>query len=511
MKNQTRLILILGDQLDLQGAALRDFDFQVDEVIMIESANEAQYVWSHKAKIALFLSAMRHFAQELKNLQYPLTYIRESTLPIIEVLKEELLKKKITSLVCVEPGEWRLKQAIESLAKELNLDLDMREDDHFYCTHQEFVDWVSNKKELRLEYFYRLMRKTHGILVDADGSPEGGQWNFDHDNRQPYSKKGPGMIDSPAAFESDQITQEVLGYVSATYKDHPGSLDAFNWPVTRKQALVGLNYFVEYRLRNFGIFQDAMWTNTPFGWHSILSSSLNLKLLNPREVIQAVLVAWKKYSLDLSDVEGFVRQILGWREFVRGMYYLDMPKMAQDNFYSHDRELPKWYWNGQTHMACMKDAIGQTLKYGYAHHIQRLMVTGNFALLAEILPSEVCDWYLAIYVDAIEWVELPNTAGMALFANGGRFTSKPYIASGAYIKRMSNYCGSCKYKPDVRFGELACPITTLYWNFLIKHRTQFEASPRTRLMTANLNRISAEDQKGIQLHAQVLLNHLDAL
>ncbi len=511
MKNQARLILILGDQLDLQGAALRDFDFQVDKVIMIESANEAQYVWSHKAKITLFLSAMRHFAQELKNLQYPLTYIRESTLPMIEVLKEELLKEKITSLVCVEPGEWRLKQAIESLAKELNLDLDMREDDHFYCTRQEFVDWVSNKKELRLEYFYRLMRKTHGILVDADGNPEGGQWNFDQDNRKPYPKKGPGMIDSPAAFESDRITQEVLGYVSETYKDHPGSLDAFNWPVTREQALVGLNYFVEYRLRNFGIFQDAMWTDTPFGWHSILSSSLNLKLLNPREVIQAVLLAWKKYSLDLSDVEGFVRQILGWREFVRGMYYLDMPKMAQDNFYSHDRALPKWYWNGQTHMACMKDAIGQTLKYGYAHHIQRLMVTGNFALLAEILPSEVCDWYLAIYVDAIEWVELPNTAGMALFANGGRFTSKPYIASGAYIKRMSNYCGSCKYKPDVRFGETACPITTLYWNFLIKHRTQFEASPRTRLMTANLNRISTEDQKEIQLHAQVLLNHLDAL
>jgi len=511
MKNQTRLILILGDQLDLQSAALRDFDLQVDEVIMIESANEAQYVWSHKAKIALFLSAMRHFAQELKNLQYPVTYIRESALPIIEVLKEELLKKKITSLVCVEPGEWRLKQAIESLAQEFNLDLDMREDDHFYCTHQEFVDWVSNKKELRLEYFYRLMRKTHGVLVDADGNPEGGQWNFDQDNRKPYPKKGPGMIDSPAAFESDQITQEVLEYVGETYKDHPGSLEAFNWPVTREQALVGLNYFVEYRLRNFGIFQDAMWTDTPFGWHSILSSSLNLKLLNPREVIQAVLLAWKKYSLDLSDVEGFVRQILGWREFVRGMYYLDMPKMAQDNFYSHDRALPKWYWNGQTHMACMKDAIGQTLKYGYAHHIQRLMVTGNFALLAEILPSEVCDWYLAIYVDAIEWVELPNTAGMALFANGGRFTSKPYIASGAYIKRMSNYCGSCKYKPDVRFGETACPITTLYWNFLIKHRAQFESSPRTRLMTANLNRISAEDQKEIQLHAQVLLNHLDVL
>jgi deoxyribodipyrimidine photolyase-related protein len=234
-------------------------------------------------------------------------------------------------------------------------------------------------------------------------------------------------------------------------------------------------------------------------------------LLNPREVVQAVLAAWKKYALDLATVEGFIRQILGWREFVRGMYYLDMPQMAQDNHYSHMNSLPAWYWSGQTQMACMKDAIDQTLKYGYAHHIQRLMVTGNFALLAEVLPAAVSDWYLAIYVDAIEWVELPNTVGMALFANGGRFTSKPYIASGAYIKRMSNYCKDCQYKPDVRFGEDACPVTTLYWNFLIKHRDQFESSPRTRLMTANLKRISEEDQKEITRHAKHLLANLDAL
>jgi len=508
---QKRLILILGDQLDLQGSALKDFRRDTDELIMIESSNEAQYVWSHKAKVALFLSAMRHFASELEEQQYPLTYIKESTLSIVEVLREQLQKKDIQRLVCTEPGEWRLKIAIEQLAQDLNIEFDMREDNHFYCSHQEFLVWATGKKELRLEYFYRLMRKTHHILVDKNGDPEGGQWNFDQDNRKPYPKKGPGIIDAPSSFVPDDITKEVMTYVVKTYSDHPGSLENFNWPVTRKQALEALDYFVEYRLRNFGIFQDAMWTDTPFGWHSILSSSLNLKLLNPREVVNAVLVAWKKYSLDLSDVEGFIRQILGWREFVRGMYYLDMPQMAQDNFYGHDRKLPAWYWTGQTQMACMQDAIGQTLQYGYAHHIQRLMVTGNFALLAEILPSEVCDWYLAIYVDAIEWVELPNTAGMALFANGGRFTSKPYIASGAYIKRMSNYCGSCQYKPDVRFGESACPITTLYWNFLIKHRDQFEASPRTKLMTANLKRISDEDQKEITLHAQQILNNLDAL
>uniref|UniRef100_UPI0040486E06 cryptochrome/photolyase family protein n=1 Tax=Polynucleobacter sp. TaxID=2029855 RepID=UPI0040486E06 len=511
MKDQKRLILILGDQLDLHGAALRDFDPKSDEVIMIESSNEAKYVWSHKAKIALFLSAMRHFAQSLETLQYPLTYIKACPLPIVEALRAQLLNKKISHLVCVEPGEWRLKQAIEALAQDLSLQLEMREDDHFFCTHQEFLDWTANKKELRLEYFYRLMRKKHGILIAEDGNPEGGQWNFDQDNRKAYPKSGPGMIDEPVAFSPDTITQEVLSYVDTTYKDHPGSLEQFFWPVTREQALEALHYFAEYRLRNFGVFQDAMWTDTPFGWHALLSSSLNLKLLNPREVIDVVIEAWKKSSLDLSTVEGFIRQILGWREFVRGMYYLDMPKMAQDNFYEHKRTLPEWYWTGQTNMACMKDAIGQTLQFGYAHHIQRLMVTGNFALLAEILPSAVCDWYLAIYVDAIEWVELPNTAGMALFANGGRFTSKPYIASGAYIKRMSNYCTGCQYKPEVRFGETACPVTTLYWNFLINYRAQFEANPRTKLMTANLKKISDTDQAQIQGHAQHLLENLNQL
>ena len=506
-----KLILILGDQLDLKGAALKSFDLKNDEVIMIESMHEAQYVWTHKAKIALFLSAMRHFANQLRELHYPLTYIQNSSLSIVEALKEKIVKGNFTHLICVEPGEWRLKQQIEDLAKDVSIRLEVREDDHFYCSHQEFVKWASTKKELRLEYFYRLMRKNHHILLDSEGNPEGGQWNFDQDNRKPYPKKGPGIFDKPIIFEPDVITQEVITLVKETYANHPGSLEAFQWPVTRTEALEALEYFVEYRLRNFGVYQDAMWTDTPFGWHSILSSSLNLKLLNPREVIDAAVNAWKKYDLDLSTIEGFIRQILGWREFVRGMYYLDMPQMAKDNYYDHQRSLPQWYWSGQTNMACMKDTIGQTLKYGYAHHIQRLMVTGNFALLAEILPSAVCDWYLAIYVDAIEWVELPNTAGMALFANGGRFTSKPYIASGAYIKRMSNYCSSCNYKPDVRFGETACPVTTLYWNFLIKHRTQFESSPRTRLMTANLNRICPEDQKSIQEHAQSVLNHLDDL
>lgn len=506
-----RLILILGDQLNADSAALNDIKPRSDEILMVESVSEAQYVWSHKARIALFLSAMRHFAEYLKDQGFTLTYLQHSPNSIVDEIKDKIISGKFTHLVCVEPGEWRLKQSIASLAAELKIVLEVRPDNHFYCTHPEFQEWVANKKELRLEYFYRLMRKTHGILIDQNGNPEGGQWNFDRDNRKPFPKKGPGLIPPPELFEPDAITKVVLAEVEERYPDHPGSLESFQWPVTRQQALQALEGFVAHRLASFGIYEDAMWTDTPFGWHSLLSSSLNLKLLNPREVIDAVLLAWKKDGLELATVEGFIRQILGWREFVRGMYFLDMPQMALDNFYDHQNTLPAWYWTGDTQMKCMQEAIGQTLQYGYAHHIQRLMVTGNFALLAEILPKEVCDWYLAIYVDAVEWVELPNTAGMALFASGGRFTSKPYIASGAYIKRMSNYCNSCQYKPDIRFGEGACPVTNLYWNFLIKHRAQFEASPRTRLMTANLSRISDPDQQAIQMHAIRLLGDLNSL
>ena len=506
-----KLVLVLGDQLDINSPVLKNLNPKTDRVVMIESADEAKYVWSHKAKIALFLSAMRHFAKQLEELGVPLQYIKQFHKSFGDKLRASIENEKGTHLVCLEPGEYRLKCEIEALASELNIELEMQEDPHFYCSRQEFSNWVAGKKELRLEYFYRLMRKTHNILVDKEGNPEGGQWNFDRDNRKPFPKKGPGLIPPPELFEPDAITKTVLAEVEELYPDHPGSLAHFQWPVTRQQALQALEGFVEHRLATFGIYEDAMWTDTPFGWHSLLSSSLNLKLLNPREVIDAVLLAWKKHNLELATVEGFIRQILGWREFVRGMYYLDMPQMAEDNFYEHQNSLPGWYWTGDTKMKCMHESIGQTLQYGYAHHIQRLMVTGNFALLAEILPKEVCDWYLAIYVDAIEWVELPNTAGMALFASGGRFTSKPYIASGAYIKRMSNYCGSCQYKPDVRFGESACPMTTLYWNFLIKHRKQFEASPRTRLMTANLSRISDADQESIQGHAKTILGNLNAL
>jgi deoxyribodipyrimidine photolyase-related protein len=301
----------------------------------------------------------------------------------------------------------------------------------------------------------------------------------------------------------------VLAEVEQRFPGHPGKLDSFAWAVTREQALTALQVFVEQRLKNFGQYQDAMWTGEPFGWHALLSTSLNLKLLDPREVIEAALKAWREQNLPLAGVEGFVRQVLGWREFIRGVYWLDMPGLATANHYRHTRPLPNWYWTGETAMACMRESIGQTLEHGFAHHIQRLMVTGNFALLAGIDPQQVHRWYLGIYADAVEWVELPNTAGMALFSNGGRFTSKPYVASGAYIKRMSNYCKGCRYKPELRHGPEACPMTTLYWNFLAGHESELRGNMRTALMVKNLERLAPEERAAIARHAETLLQDLD--
>jgi deoxyribodipyrimidine photolyase-related protein len=302
-----------------------------------------------------------------------------------------------------------------------------------------------------------------------------------------------------------------LAEVSARFADHPGELAYFAWPVTRAQALEALERFVSARLVGFGRYQDAMWTGTPFGWHALISSALNLKLLNPREVIEAALVAYRRDKLPLAGVEGFIRQVLGWREFIRGVYWLDMPALAEANHFGYVRDLPAWYWSGRTHMNCLRETIAQTLEYGYAHHIQRLMVTGNFALLAGISPQAVHRWYLAVYVDAVEWVELPNTVGMALFANGGRFTSKPYVASGAYINRMSNYCAGCRYRPEVRHGREACPITTLYWNFLDQHESEMKGNMRTALMVKNLQRLPAGERESIRRHAASLLVNPEVL
>lgn len=508
------LILVLGDQLDPGSPALSSFDPAQDRVLMIEAAGEAKAVWSHKARIALFLSAMRHFADDVAGRGWPIDYVAldDAGEPGMgERLLAALERHRPQQLKVVEPGELRMQQLIEDACRSAGVTLQWVDDTHFLCSRQAFADWARGKKELRMEFFYRVIRKQYRVLMAGD-QPEGGAWNFDAANRSAYPKRsGPGLIPPPAAFEPDAITRDVLALVARHFPDHPGSLAHFAWPVTRAQALQALEVFIATRLIHFGTWQDAMWTDTPTGWHSLLSVALNLHLLDPREVVAAAERAYREGQVPLEGAEGFIRQVLGWREFIRGVYWLDMPGMKTANHYGHERDLPAWFWTGDTQMACVRDSLKQTLELGYAHHIQRLMVTGNFATLAELSPQQVCDWYLAIYVDAIEWVELPNTAGMALHACGARFTSKPYVSSGAYIQRQSNYCSGCRYDPARRSGDGACPFTTLYWHFLDRHESTLAANPRTALMAKNLQKLSAEERAAIRASAADMLTRLETL
>jgi deoxyribodipyrimidine photolyase-related protein len=514
MKPCRRLVLVLGDQLWLGNPALEGFDPALDRVLMVEAAGEARHVWSHQARIALFLAAMRHFRDELLARGWPCCYLAVDDDSLPQALGERLAWAIETlqpqELRLCEPGEWRLQALVQDTAAAAGVALRIEADTHFLCSRQSFAHWAGRQRELRMEPFYRAMRRRHRVLMDGDG-PAGGQWNFDTDNRRGYPRQGPGLIPEPLRFAPDAVTREVLALVRERFGEHPGSLDHFAWPVTREQALEVLADFVEQRLAAFGPYQDAMWTGTPWGWHALLSSSLNLHLLQPAEVVAAAEAAWRRHQLPLASVEGFIRQVLGWREFIHGVYWLEMPRLGQANHFGHERDLPAWYWTGRTRMRCMQQAIGQTLAHGFAHHIQRLMVTGQFGLLAGISPQQVCDWYLAVYVDAVEWVELPNTAGMALYANGGRFTSKPYIASGQYIDRMSNYCEGCEYRPQDRTGPSACPFTTLFWAFLDRHEDSLQANPRTAPMVRNLARLSPGERDAVRQEARRMLSQLDTL
>lgn len=507
------LHLILGDQLDADSSGLMHIDPAQDMVLMIEAWEESTHVASHKARTALFLSAMRHFAQSLEARGLQVHYRKldeKADTSLAQGLQAALEQFQPQGVIGVEPGDLRVRAALDAVCTAKKIALEWREDRHFLCSPLEFRQWAGKSSSLRMEFFYRRMRQRYKILMDGD-EPVGGQWNLDAENRKGFGRAGPQALPQPPVFENDAMTREVLDLVEERFGGNPGSLAHFNWPVTRVQALRALQDFIEHRLPLFGQHQDAMWTGMTFGWHALLSSALNLKLLNPLEVVHAAEQAFYARALPLASVEGFIRQVLGWREFTRGVYFLDMPELKEANHYKHERALPSWYWTAQTQMNCMRECVGQSLAHGYAHHIQRLMITGMFGVMAEIKPQVLCDWYLGMYVDAVEWVELPNTAGMALFANGGRFTSKPYVASGAYVKRMSNYCGDCTYQPEAKTGATACPMTTLYWNFLDKHESAFGSNPRTALMVKNLQRLPDAERQTLRERAAQMLENLDAL
>jgi deoxyribodipyrimidine photolyase-related protein len=480
---------------------------------MAEVPEEQLHVSSTRMRSAVFLSGMRHFELSLRAEGWSVRYLKLGEHPhhsLAEAWGQCITDFKPTKIRLCEPGDWRIQQAIHETAQDFSLPLEILEDSHFIVSRARFAAWAGRSKQLRMEMFYRKVRKEEHVLMEDD-EPIGGQWNFDVENRKSFPKAGPKAIKTPLRFTPDDLTAQVIADLENHLPSQPGENLQFGWPVTREEGLLALKDFVEHRFASFGATQDAMWTNEPFLSHSLLSVALNLKLISPREVIAAAEAAFKGGQVDIASAEGFIRQILGWREFMHGVYWLDMPRMKESNHFGCNRQLPAWYWSGETQMQCMRQAIKQTLEHGYSHHIQRLMITGNFALLAGIAPREVCDWYLAVYVDAVEWVELPNTAGMALFANGGRFTSKPYVASGAYIKRMSNYCSDCRYDPQRKTGPTACPMTTLYWAFLDRHQDEMMRNPRAALMMKNLQRLEATEVTAMRSKACELLSNLDQL
>ena len=503
------LIIVLGDQLDAHASAFDGVDLEQDMVWMAEVLEESTHVWSAKQRIVVFLSAMRHFAQDLRERSIRLHYTKiedqENAGSLAGELAAAITHYRPQRLVMTAPGDWRVLNALNAQARHHALALDVRDDRHFFSTVRDFAAHAQGRKQLRLEYWYRELRKKTGVLMTGTkrDQPEGGAWNFDSDNRSAFDSQGPLDVPPPTRFAPDATTQEVIDLVVERFADHPGSLERFDWPVTRPQALDVLSEFVAQRLPRFGRYQDAMWSGHPWLYHSHVSVALNLKLLNPREVVEAAEDAYRAGRVPLASAEGFIRQILGWREYVRGVYWTQMPRYLERNALAADHRLPAFFWNGETPMACLRDTIQQTLEHGYAHHIQRLMVTGLYTLLLGVRPQEVHQWYLAVYVDAVEWVELPNTLGMSQYADGGVMASKPYAASGKYIQRMSNYCKGCRYDPGEAVGEKACPFTTLYWDFLLRHETVLAANPRMIMQIKNLSRLDSARRDEIAQQAQV--------
>lgn len=502
-----RLVLVLGDQLTETLSALAQADKARDTVVMAEVADEAAYVQHHPKKIALIFAAMRKFAQALEQDGWTVAYTQLDDTDNAGSIVGELLRRAAQTganeVLATEPGEWRL---IDKL-KYAPLKVHLLPDDRFLATHAEFEAWAEGRKALRMEYFYREMRRKTGLLMEGD-QPAGGKWNFDHDNRKAAPEDV--TVDGPLRFDPDATTREVLELVKARFGDNFGALEPFWFATTRAEALQALDHFIANALPRFGDYQDAMLNENEFLYHAILSPYLNIGLLNVTEICEAAADAYAAGHAPINAAEGFIRQIIGWREYVRGIYFLEGPDYTARNILGHDRDLPWFYWGGETRMNCVAKAVGQTRTQAYAHHIQRLMVTGNFALLAGIDPAQVHEWYLAVYADAFEWVEAPNTIGMSQFADGGVIASKPYVSSGAYINRMSDHCKSCHYSVSAKTGDTACPFNLLYWHFLDRHRDRFSNNPRMGNMYRTWDRMDADKRKTVLAEGDALLARLDA-
>jgi deoxyribodipyrimidine photolyase-related protein len=508
----TTLRVVLGDQCSDQLSALEGLDPARDVVLMAEVRGECTYVRHHKQKIVLVLSAMRHFAERLRARGVRVQYSRLDDPANTHTLGGEVARVaaelKPARILCTHPGEWRVLQDMRGWQPATGIPVEIREDTRFLCSLDRFRNWAEGRKQLRMEFFYREMRRATGLLMEAPDEPAGGQWNFDHDNREalPRDITPP----RPRRFPPDAITREVMALVGREFADHFGTLDSFAWPVTPEDADAALEDFITLRLPDFGRFQDAMAEGEPTMFHALIGAALNVGILDPRAACVAAERAWRSGHAPLNAVEGFVRQILGWREYVRGLYWARMPAYRDTNALEATRRLPGFYWTGETRMACLRAAIGQTRELAYAHHIQRLMVTGNFALLAGLDPAEVNEWYLVVYADAYEWVELPNTYGMALFADGGVMASKPYAASGAYINRMSDHCRGCAFDVKAATGPRACPFNFLYWDFIARHAERLAKNPRMAMPLRTLAKMDPKKVQAMRGQAAAFLDGLDA-
>ncbi len=472
-------MLVLGDQLSPALSSLQKADPKTDRVLLVEVQEEAIYVRHHKKKIAFLFSAMRHFAQLLRREGWAVDYVALSDPDNSGSFSGEVARAverhKPKRVLVTEPGEWRVRQSMEGWQDQLGLPVEILEDDRFICSRDEFAQWAEGRKQLRMEFFYREMRRKTGLLMDG-GDPVGGRWNFDSDNRKPA--RDDLFMPTPLAFEPDEITRDVLDLVGERFADHFGDLEPFRFAVTAEQAQAALDHFIAEALPQFGDYQDAMLRDQRTLYHSVLSAYINAGLLDPLSVCRRVEAAFVSGKAPLNAAEGFIRQIIGWREYVHGIYWLKMPDYLESNFLGADRDLPAFYWTGETDMDCLRLAITQTKQDAYAHHIQRLMITGNFALLIGVDPKQIHEWYLIVYADAYEWVELPNTLGMSQFADGGLLGSKPYAASGNYINKMSDYCADCRYDVKQKTGENACPFNALYWDFLARNEDRLRGNHR---------------------------------
>jgi deoxyribodipyrimidine photolyase-related protein len=507
------LRLILGDQLNSNHSWFKSVDDSVTYVMM-EIRTETDYTQHHIQKVVGIFAAMRNFAQQLKSNNHNLIYFHlndENNLQSFQSNIQSIISKhQFTNFEYQLADEYRVDEDLKQLCNSISISSISVDSEHFFTTRNELGAFFEGKKTFLMESFYRAMRKKHNVLMEGD-QPLTGKWNYDSDNRKKLPKDHKPT--SPLVFNND--VSDILIEIKKTDIKTIGSIEAndFLWPINREQSLKLLDFFATECLPLFGSFQDAMSPNEWSIYHSRISFSMNIKLISPKEVIERVTKEWQERSneIEYHQLEGFVRQIIGWREYMRGIYWNEMPSYANLNYFDNLEKLPSWFWTGNTKLNCLKDAINQSLNYGYAHHIQRLMITGNFALLAGVHPNEIDAWYLGIYIDAFEWVQITNTRGMSQFADGGIVGTKPYVSSASYIDKMSNYCGSCYYKKSIKTGDKACPFNSLYWNFYDKNESKLAKNPRIGMMYNVWRKMKPEDKTALLEQADFYLKNINNL